>query len=332
MSADVGKEMTLGFTYNTDIIDQLTQAEVYGQVITEMAKSDPDIVVLTADLMRSNKTGEFKKVFPERYFNFGIAENNMVGAAAGMAVSGKKPFVSTMAAFLSLRCAEQVRTDIAYPNLNVKLIATHSGLSMGNGGTTHHATEDIAILRSMANMTVVVPADAMETAKAVVASLKTNTPLYIRIGRGLEPMAYENEEFDFSFGKSVVMRNYGTDATVIACGVCVKASMDAADELNAEGIKVKVINMHTIKPLDNEAVVDAARSSGALLTVEEHSIIGGLGGAVAEVLAEAGLGIKFRRVGVRDVYAVIGYPEDLYARYGINKDGVKESILKLIRS
>ena len=330
MSADILKETKLSFTYNTDTIDLLTQAEVYGKVITEMGRNDPDIVVLTADLMRSNKTGEFKKVFPERFFNFGIAENNMVGAAAGMAVSGKKPYVASFAVFLSLRCAEAIRTDIAYPNLNVKMIATHSGLSMGNGGTTHHATEDIAILRSMANMTVVVPADALETAKAVSASLRMTTPLYIRIGRSSEPMAYESDQFDFSFGKSVVMRNYGADVTVIACGVCVKAAMDAADELNAEGVKIKIINMHTIKPLDTAAVLDSARSSGALLTAEEHSIIGGLGGAVSETLAEAGLGMKFKRLGIPDIYSAIGDPQDLYARYGINKQGIKESVRNII--
>jgi transketolase len=330
MCADIQKKVATGFTYNTDTIDLMTQTEAYGKVITRMAQDDPDIVVLTSDLMRSNKTGEFKKVFPERFFNFGVAENNMVAAAAGMAASGKKPFLSTMAAFLSLRCAEAVRTDIAYPNLNVKMIATHSGLSMGNGGTTHHATEDIAILRSMANMTVVVPADARETAKAVTASLGMATPLYIRIGRSLEPMAYENDPGNFSFGKSVSMRDYGNDAAVIACGVCVKAAMDAADELNAEGIKIKVINMHTIKPLDIEAVLTVAGSCGVLLTAEEHSIIGGLGGAVSETLAEAGMGIKFKRIGVPDIYSAIGYPEDLYARYGIDKNGIKQNVKKIL--
>jgi transketolase len=330
MSTDIQKETAAGFTYNTDTIDLLTQTEVYGNVITQMAENDPDIVVLTSDLMRSNKTGAFKKVYPERFFNFGIAETNMVAAAAGMAVSGKKPFLSTMAAFLSLRCAEAVRTDIAYPNLNVKMIATHSGLSMGNGGTTHHATEDIAILRSMANMTVVVPADALETSKVVSASLEMETPLYIRIGRSLEPMAYENDDFNFSFGKSVVMRDYGNDAAVIACGVSVKPAIEAADELKDQGVNIKIINMHTIKPLDTAAVLEAAGSCGAVLTAEEHSIIGGLGGAVAETLAEAGLGIKFKRLGVPDIYSAIGYPEDLYARYGIDKNGIRESVKNIL--
>jgi len=326
MGEDIQKQIVTGFTFTTDTYDELTQAEVYGKVILEMAHTDPDIVVLTSDLMRSNKTGDFRKGFPDRFFNFGIAETNMVGAAAGMAVSGKKPFLSSFATFLSLRCAECIRTDIAYPKLPVKMIATHAGLSMGSGGTTHHATEDIAILRSMANMTVVVPADSVETAKAVRSSINLDGPVYIRIGRSLEPMAYDNDEYEFAFGKSVVMRDYGKDATVICCGVCVQFATEAADELNAEGLKVRVVNMHTIKPLDVKAVLDAARSTGAVVTVEEHSIIGGLGGAVAETLADAGMGIKFKRLGVPDIYSVIGYPQDLYALYGIDKNGIKKGV------
>jgi len=328
---DVQKQIVTGFTFTTDTYDQLTQSEVYGKVIGEMAEADPDIVVLTSDLMRSNKTGDFKKVFPERFFNFGIAENNMVAAAAGMAVSGKIPFLSTMAVFASLRCAESIRTDIAYPNLKVRIIATHAGLSMGNGGTTHHATEDIAILRSMANMTVVVPADSIETGKVVRASKDLDGPLYVRIGRSLEPLAYEDDRYEFTIGKSIMMRDYGSDASVIACGVCVKEAMDAADELKDEGIKIKVVNMHTIKPLDKEAVISLAKTTGAIITTEEHSIIGGLGGAVAETLADAGIGIKFKRMGVPDVFSVIGYPEELYARYGIDKEGIKKGIKEVLQ-
>jgi len=327
---DIQKQIVNGFTFTTDTYDQLTQAEVYGKVISELAETNPDIVVLTSDLMRSNKTGDFRRVFPERFFNFGIAETNMVAAAAGMAVSGKLPFLSTMAAFLSLRCAETIRNDVAYPNLPVKIIATHAGVSMGNGGTTHHAIEDIAILRSLANMTVVVPADSIETAKVVRATAKDRGPIYIRIGRALEPMAHENEEFDLTIGKSITMRDYGTDAAVIACGVCVKAAVDAADMLNEEGMKIKVIDMHTIKPLDTEAVISVAESCGVVVTAEEHSIIGGLGGAVAETLSDAGLGIKFKRLGIPDIYSAIGYPEDLYARYEIDTDGLKKIVKDLL--
>ena len=319
-----------GFVFTMDTYDLISQTEIYGQVLSDMAKTNKDIVVLTSDLMRSNKTGTFKQYYPERFFNFGIAETNMVAAAAGMAVSGKLPFISSMAVFLSLRCAEAIRTDIAYPNLRVCLIGTHSGLSMGNGGTTHHATEDIAILRSMANMTVVVPADTIETGKAVRAGEHLNGPLYIRIGRSLEPLAYADDSYDFKIGKSIVMRDYGKDVTVIACGMCVKAAMDAADVLKGEGVNIKVINMHTIKPLDTEAVLDAAKNTGAVLTVEEHSTIGGLGGAVAETLADAGIGIKFKRQGIPDCYAVIGYPEDLYPLYGIDSTGIRTAVLELL--
>lgn len=327
---DIQKQIVDGFTFTTDTYDMMTPAEVYGKVITEMANVNRDIVVLTSDLMRSNKTGDFKQVHPERFFNFGIAETNMVAAAAGMAVSGKLPFLSSFAVFLSLRCAEAVRTDVAYPNLKVRMIATHSGLSMGNGGTTHHATEDIAVLRAMANMTVVVPADSIETAKVVRASEFTDGPLYVRIGRALEPLAYESDQFNYTFGKGVMMRDYGADAAVIACGVAVKAAMDAADELKNEGIKIRVVNMHTIKPLDADAVLAQARQTGRLITAEEHSVIGGLGGAVAETLADAGVGVKFRRLGLPDVYAAIGYPEDLYARYEIDAAGIKKAVVKIL--
>jgi transketolase len=328
---DIQKQIVDGFTFTTDTYDMLTPAEVYGQVITEMASVNKDIVVLTSDMTRSNKTGAFKRVHPERFFNFGIAETNMVAAAAGMAVAGKLPFLSTFAVFLSLRCAEAVRTDIAYPNLKVRMIATHAGLSMGNGGTTHHATEDIAILRAMANMTVVVPADSIETGKVVRASEHTGGPLYVRIGRALEPMAYDTDQFEFTFGRSVTMRDYGADAAVIACGVTVKAAMDAADELRGEGVNIRVINMHTIKPLDAEAVLVQARQTGRLVTAEEHSIVGGLGGAVAETLADAGVGVKFKRLGVPDIFSAIGYPEDLYARYEIDAAGIKKAVLNILR-
>jgi len=330
MSEDIQKQIVDGFTFTTDTYNELTQAEVYGKVITELAKKNENIVVLTADQMRSNKTGDFRQVFPERFFNFGIAEMNMFAAAAGMSVSGKIPFVSTMAAFASMRSAEALRTDIAYPNLKVRIISTHGGLSLGNQGTTHHATEDIAILRSMANMTVIVPADSIETAKAVVASENLNGPVYIRIGRSLEPMAHENDQFEYTIGKSIMMRDFGTDAAVIACGVCVKHAIDAADELKEEGVNIRVINMHTIKPLDTEAVLENARATGAMITAEDHNIIGGLGGAVAETLAEAGIGISFRRHGVPDVFSDIGYPEDLYERYKISTTGIKAGVKEVL--
>jgi len=301
---------------------------MYGKVLAEIGQRNPDIVVLTADLMRSNKTGDFAKVVPERFFNFGIAEQNMMAAAAGLAANGKIPYVSTYAAFASMRCCEQVRTDIAYPKLKVRIVSSHSGLSMGNGGTTHHATEDIAIMRSMANMTVVVPADANECAKAVIESVDYPGPIYMRVGRGAEPIVYKTD-YEFKIGRAVTVRD-GRDVAVIACGIAVMAAVKAARKLETEGVGVRVIDMHTIKPLDTEAVLKAARETGRILTVEEHNIIGGLGGAVAETIAEAGLGVRFRRLGLPDIYSTIGQPDDLYQRYGLDQDGVYKAVKELL--
>lgn len=320
--------MTEGFTYNIETIDMLTQAEVYGKVLAEMGRDNKDIVVLTADLMRSNKTKDFFDAFPERYFNVGIAEQNLFSVAAGLARVGKIPFASTFAAFASMRACEQVRTDIAYNDLPVKIVATHAGLSMGTGGPTHFATEDISIMRSMANMTVIVPADAIETARTVAACVDWPGPVYIRIGRGLEPIVYDDENYDFEIGKSVLMAE-GGDITIICCGVAVLTGMEVSQELKDDGLDVRVINMHTIKPLDREAVVKAAKETKFIITAEEHNITGGLGSAVAEVLAEEGLGIKLKRLGVRDEYSEIGYPEALYNRYNLDPDSMLAAIAEL---
>ena len=316
------------FTFNVLDVDRFATREMYGKVLVEIGRENPDIVVLSADMMRSNKTGDFAKAIPERFFNFGIAEQYLFGVAAGFAINGKIPYASTFAAFASMRCAEQLRTDIAYPNLKVRIVASHSGLSMGNGGTTHHATEDIAITRSMANMTVIVPADANECAKAVYASVDYPGPIYMRIGRGAEPIVYK-QDYDFAIGKAVTVRE-GNDVTVIACGIMVMAAIKAARKLAEEGIETRVIDMHTIKPLDEEAVLKAARETGILITAEEHSIIGGLGGAVAEVLAEAGLPVKFSRIGLPDVYSTIGPPDDLYARYGLDAEGIYKKVKEML--
>ena len=249
--------------------------------------------------------------------------------SAGLAVNGKIPFVTTFAVFASLRCAEQVRTDIAYPGLKVRIVSTHGGLSMGNGGTTHHATEDVAVCRSMANMTVVVPADANECAKAVTESISYPGPIYMKLGRGAEPIVYK-ADYNFKLGRAVTVRD-GRHATVIACGIAVMAAIKAARKLEAEGIGVGIIDMHTIKPLDTEAVIAAAKETGAILTVEEHNILGGLGGAVAETVAEAGLGIRFARLGLPDVYSAIGQPDDLYQRYGLDQEGIYGALKRLIQ-
>jgi len=312
------------FTWNALDIEKLSARELYGKVLVQFGSQNKDIVVLTADLMLSNRTIEFARAFPERFFNFGIAETNMMAAAAGFAISGKIPFVSTFSAFASMRCCEQLRTDIAYPNLPVKIVATHAGVSHGVGGTTHHATEDLAIVRSIANLTVIAPADATQTGEAVRACLDYPGPVYIRIGRGRDPLVYQ-PGCEFDIGKAITVQP-GNDAAVIACGVAVWSAQKAAEELKAEGINLRVIDMHTIKPIDREAIIAAALETGAIVTAEEHSIIGGLGGAVAEVLADEGIGVSFRRIGFPDTYTCIGDPKDILSRYGIDTVGILDAV------
>jgi transketolase len=324
--------MAGGLAYTTDDLNDLTQAQIFGRVLMDLGAQHPEIVALSADLAKSTKVGDFFAKFPERSFNFGIAEQNMIGAAAGLALAGFKPYAATFGCFASMRACEQVRTDLCYPKLNVKIIGTHAGLSMGNGGTTHHATEDIGIFRTFANMTVMVPADGLETAKVISASIDHDGPMYIRVGRGFEPPAYESLDYDFKIGKAIEMRP-GGDATVIACGVCVLQAMEAAEDFaEDDGPDIRVINMHTVKPIDKEAVIKAAEETGVIVTAEEHNIIGGLGSAVAEILAEAGLAgsVKFKRVGIPDVFSVIGYPEDLYAHYKIDQAGIYDSLCDLM--
>ena len=298
----MSKEVT-GTTWNVYDANKLTQSEIYGQVLCELGEKHPKIVGLTADLAKSTKIGLFQEKFPERFVNVGIAEQNMFGIAAGMAKTGLLPFVSTMAAFASMRAAEQVRTDICYQNLNVKIIATHGGVSFASAGTTHHATEDVAIMRSFANMTVIVPADGIETANAVKAAVTHPGPVYIRIGRGFEPTFYKNENYDFEIGKAVEVRE-GTDITVIAMGITVLQAAEAAGFLaKNDGLSVRVLNIHTIKPIDKEAIMKAVTDTRRIVTVEEHNVLGGLGTAVADVIAESGKGCAFTKVGLQDEFA-----------------------------
>jgi len=321
-----------GLTWTVDTLDELTQAEIYGKVLTFLAKSRPEIVFLTADLVKSTKMKEFVQAYPDRFFNLGIMEQTLMTVAAGMSLAGKHPFVATFGAFASMRACEQVRTDICYQGTNVKIMATHSGLSFGQAGTTHHCLEDIAIMRTFPNMTVLVPADSFETAQVVRAMVDFKGPAYIRLGRGFEFPAYENDRFDFQIGKANVLHE-GTDLTVIACGVGVEGGKEAAEFLKLdEKIEVRLIDMHTIKPLDRAAVIAAAKETGGIITVEEHSIIGGLGSAVAEVLAEERLAVPFRRLGIQDEWAMIGYPEDLYEHYGISANGIRQAVLDMYKS
>ncbi|MDR0784365.1 MAG: transketolase family protein [Treponema sp.] len=319
-----------GTTWNCYDSATMTAREIYGRTLAEMGKANDRIVALTADLAKTTAIVHFANAFPERFFNVGIAEQNMFGIAAGLAKTGLIPFASTMAVFACLRAGEQVRTDIAYQNLPVKIIATHAGVSFGHAGTTHHCTEDLAVMRSIANMTVVAPADGIETSRAVRASLDVPGPVYIRIGRGFEPPCYENEDYPFEIGKAVIMRE-GTDLTIICCGVAVLQSAQAAKTLaEQDGLSVRVLNMHTIKPIDREAILKAVVETRRILTVEEHNVFGGLGDAVGGVVAESGKGCVFRKHGIQDEFAEIGYAEDLYAHYGLDSNGVVAKVREMM--
>ncbi|HLB12978.1 MAG TPA: transketolase family protein, partial [Dehalococcoidia bacterium] len=258
--------------------------DAYGKALLELGRQNESVVALDADLSGSTKTKVFAKEFPERFFNIGIAEQDMVGVAAGLAVGGKIPFASTFAVFATGRAWEQIRQSVCYPDLNVKIVASHAGITVGEDGGSHQSVEDIAIMRAIPNMTVIVPADGPETAKAVAAMEKHFGPAYIRVGRSKTDDIYD-DSYDFRVGRANTLRK-GRDATIIACGIMVAMAVKAAEELSHKGLSVGVINMSTIKPLDTDAVLTAAAESGAIVTAEEHSIIGGLGGAVAEALAE----------------------------------------------
>lgn len=292
----------------------------FSDALIELAEAGHPIVAGSADLQYSNGLNKFASRFPERYVQFGISEQNMVTAAAGLATTGHMPFVATFASFLGLLCCEQIRMDVAYSKLPVRLIGHHTGISLGFYGTSHHATEDIGTMRSIAGLTVVSPADGPQLYAALKASVSWPEPIYFRIGRGREPDVYTRDT-PFTFGKAVV-HGMGDDLTIIACGLAVKSSLDAANELRREGFSVGVIDMATIKPLDRDAVLSAASSSKILMTVEEHNVLGGLGAAVAEVLADEGCGKKLVRHGIRDEYSLIAPPTHLYAHYRLDSEGV----------
>lgn len=315
-----------GTNWNAYDAATMTAREIYGRTLAELGKTNDRIVGVTADLANTTAIVHFANAFPDRFFNVGIAEQNMFGVAAGLAKVGLIPFASTMAIFACLRGGEQVRTDIAYQNLPVKIIATHAGISFGHAGTTHHCTEDFAVMRSIANMTVICPADGIETSMAVQACAETPGPVYIRIGRGFEPPCYANADHEFEIGKAITMRD-GTDLTIICCGIAVLQSMQAAKTLaEQDGISVRVVNMHTIKPIDRDVILKAVTDTRRILTVEEHNVIGGLGDAVGSVIAESGKGCVFKKHGIYDQFATIGYAEDLYSYYGLDANGIIDQV------
>lgn len=319
-----------GLTYTMLDATNMSTAEIYGNVLCELGEKNEEIVGLSADLAKSTKIGMFGDKFKDRFFNVGIAEQNMFGIAAGLASAGLVPFVSTFAIFTSMRALDQVHTDICYQNLNVKIIATHAGLSFGQAGSTHHCTEDIAIMRSMANLKVIVPADGFETANAVRAAYETPGPVYIRINRGFDQNVYDNTEYGFELGKAVTLVD-GTDLTIIACGSCVHQAVEAAKILKeVDKINVRVLNMHTIKPIDREAIIKAVKETRRIITVEDHTIYGGLGSAVAEVIVDSGKTCAFRKLGIPDVFSIIGYHEDLMSHYKIDSNGILDSVREVM--
>lgn len=288
------------------------------------------VVAGTADLQYSNGFSKFARVCPERFVQFGISEQNMVSAAAGMAAAGMKPYVATFASFLALLCCEQIRMDVAYSALPVRLIGHHAGISLGFYGTSHHATEDLAITRSIAGLTVVAPADGSQLASVIAASADYSEPVYMRIQRGRDPEVYERGT-PFVFGKAIKHLD-GSDLVIVACGSTVHPALQAARSLNATGYSIGMIDMATVKPLDREAVLEAAANARAVLTVEEHNVLGGLGSAVAEVLADEGLPVRLRRHGIYDQYSLIAPPTHLYAHYKLDAAGIEEIARQLVES
>ncbi|MBR4728364.1 MAG: transketolase family protein [Clostridia bacterium] len=323
--------MAGGFVYNAIDQTELSTAEIYGKAIADIVQKDPKVVAVTPDLAKSTKLGEVLKVCPERVFNVGIAEQDMFGVAAGMARAGLIPFASGFSAFTSMRACDQLHTDICYQNTNVKIIATHAGTSFGQAGSTHHAIVDLAITRAMPNLTVIVPADGLETANAVNAAYENFGPYYIRINRGFDRVLYDSMDYGFEVGKAVEVHP-GTDITVIACGSCVFQAREAAKFLeNADGLKVRVLNMHTIKPIDRDAIMKAVLDTRRIITVEDHSTIGGLGSAVAEVVVGGGKACAFRMLGHPDKFAPIGLHEDIMAEVGIDSNGIIAAVRDVMK-
>ncbi|NPV73158.1 MAG: transketolase family protein [Pelotomaculum sp.] len=306
---------------------KIATREAYGEALLQLGQENPGVVVLDADLAKSTKTIDFGKHFPERFFDMGVAEQNMISTAAGLAAAGKIPFCSSFAIFATGRAFEQVRNSVAYSALNVKIGASHAGITVGEDGGSHQSVEDIALMRVLPNMTVFVPADAVETAAAVRAAADIKGPVYIRLGRSGVPVLH-GPGFRFVPGRAVTMKE-GRDATIIATGIMVSAALEAANLLAGEGIEAGVLDIHTIKPLDIDAVVRAARSTGALVTAEEHSIIGGLGSAVAEAVME-NCPVPVKRVGIPDRFGESGTPSELLEKFGLTPEALAMAVKEVV--
>ncbi len=311
-----------------DTIKKIATRESYGNALKELAEEFPQLVVLDADLAAATKTGIFKKAYPDRHIDCGIAECNMVGIAAGLASVGKIPFVSSFAMFAAGRAFEQVRNSVGYPQLNVKIGATHAGITVGEDGATHQCNEDLALMRTIPGMVVMCPSDDVEAKAAVRAALEYQGPVYIRFGRAAVPVINDKPDYKFEIGKGTVVRE-GSDVTIVATGICVDSALGAAEKLAAEGVSAEVVNICTIKPLDEKIIIDSARKTGKVVTVEEHSVIGGLGSAVCDCLS-ANLPTPVKKIGMQDVFGESGSASALVAKYGLDAEGVYKSVKEFL--
>ncbi len=305
-------------------VKKIATRESYGNALVELGAEHDNLIVLDADLAAATKTGVFKKAYPDRHIDCGIAECNMMGIAAGLSTTGIVPFASTFAMFAAGRAFEQVRNSIGYPHLNVKIGATHAGISVGEDGATHQCNEDIALMRTIPGMVILNPADDVEAKACVKAAYEYNGPVYLRFGRLAVPVINDRPDYKFELGKGVVLRE-GKDVTIVATGLCVSSALEAAEKLAADGIDAKIINIHTIKPLDEELIVAAAKETGKVVTVEENSVIGGLGSAVCDALAEK-CPVPVKKIGVQDVFGESGPAAALLAKYKLDGEGVYEQV------
>ena len=305
-------------------VKKIATRDSYGNALVELGKDHDNLVVLDADLAAATKTGVFKKEFPDRHIDCGIAECNMMGIAAGVAATGKVPFVSSFAMFAAGRAFEQVRNSVGYPHLNVKIGATHAGISVGEDGATHQCNEDIALMRTIPGMTVINPSDDVEAKAAVKAAYEMEGPVYLRFGRLAVPVINDGADYKFEVGKGVLLKE-GNDVTIVATGLCVGAALEAAEKLAADGISAEVINIHTIKPLDEEMILNSVKKTGKVVTAEEHSVIGGLGSAVCDCLSEK-MPAPVCKIGVNDVYGESGPAVKLLEKYGLDAQGIYEKV------
>lgn len=307
---------------------KIATREAYGKVLVEIGETNKDVVVLDADLSKSTKTYEFSCKFPERFFNMGVAEANMIATAAGLATAGKVPFCSTFAVFATGRAFDQIRNSVAYPKLNVKIAATHAGVTVGEDGGSHQSIEDIALIRALPGFTVFVPADAIETREVIKAALEIDGPVYIRLGRLAVPVIHDSD-FKFVPGKALELRD-GSDVAIIATGLMVSLALEAADILLKDNIKATVLDVHTIKPLDVETIVSVAIKTGAVVTAEEHNVIGGLGSAVAEALCEHNP-VPLKRIGIQDMFGESGKPVELLKHFGLTAEDIVNAVYEVLK-